>query len=137
MDEQEWDHEEESSLDESEESLACEVELEDEKLSVRGDTDHEVPPPKIRNPKRKEKSDPREEILDGMSESAPSGIEDYRLPSLELLQESDDFSYEEQRQVSPKSGYGAYVSRFGFNIAVEHIEIGPVISVGVVEAGCV
>lgn len=130
VDEQEWDHEEESSLDESEESLACEVELEDEKLSVRGDTDHEVPPPKIRNPKRKEKSDPREEILDGMSESAPSGIEDYRLPSLELLQESDDFSYEEQRQecLNKSEILRRTFRDFGFNIAVEHIEIGPVIS---------
>lgn len=135
----EWDQYEEgeegdetSSEDQGfvEEDDAYEVELEDETVSVRSDSDHDVPPPKIRAPRKREKPDPRQDLMQQMSEAAPSGVEDYRLPSVQLLEQSDDISFEEQeREVRAKAKILTDTFRdFGFNIRVTHIDTGPVIA---------
>ena len=126
--EQEWEDEDEDISED--EADSHEMELEDETVNVRNDAVHEVPSPKIRNPRKKEKSDPRRALFEEMSESMPSGIEDYHLPALELLEQSDDISFEEQeREVRNKARILTETFRdFGFNIRVTHIDTGPVIA---------
>ncbi len=125
----EWEDEveEDVALDDS---SSREIELEEETIQVRNDSVHEVSSPKVRKPRRRDKSDPRQELFDEMSESAPSGIEDYRLPRLELLEQSDDISFDEQeREVRNKAKILQETFRdFGFNIRVTHIDTGPVIA---------
>ena len=81
--------------EEVDESAVRELEVDDETVQLRNDNAHSLPGPKVRAPKRKSKNDPRRELFKDMSEAAPSGMEDYHLPSLELLQQSDEISYEE------------------------------------------
>ena len=124
---------EDSSMEEEsfvEDDEAYQIELEDQTVSVRGDSDHDVPPPKIRSPRKREKSDPRQDLMREMSEAAPSGVEDYRLPDVQLLEQSDDISFEEQeREVRAKAKILTDTFRdFGFNIRVTHIDTGPVIA---------
>lgn len=125
-DEEEWEEEEEEVA----ESPQREIELDDETVSLRSDEPHQLPQPKVKAPKRKAKSDPRQELFSNMKESAPVGTEDYRLPSLELLQQSDDICYEEQlHEVRRKAHILEETFRdFGFNIRVVEIETGPVIA---------
>ena len=125
-DEEEWEEEEEEVA----ESPQREIELDDETVSLRSDEAHQLPQPKVKAPKRKAKSDPRQELFSNMKESAPVGTEDYRLPSLELLQQSDDICYEEQlHEVRRKAHILEETFRdFGFNIRVVEIETGPVIA---------
>lgn len=135
LDEEEEEYEDEE-LDEEEELEAevddpviREIEINDEVVAVRGDEQHEVPAPKIRLPKRK-KVDERQELYDNVKESAPAGTEDYRLPPIELLEASDDISYDEQLdEVRRKAKILEATFRdFGFNIRVVEIETGPVIA---------
>lgn len=125
---QEW--EEYSDSEEDQDEHYIELEVDDEELSVRGDSDHEVPPPKIRTPRKRAKSDARRDLDAEMSESVPGGIEDYRLPAVELLEQSDDISFEEQEQEvrSKAKILTATFKDFGFNIRVTHIDTGPVIA---------
>lgn len=121
-----WDDEEDS-----EEIVSTrEVELEDETVSVRADEGHELPSPKVRAPKRKVKADPRDELFKNVRESAPEGSEDYQLPSLELLEQSDDICYDEQLTEVRRKAHilEETFKNFGFNIRVVEIETGPVIA---------
>ena len=104
------------------------LEWEDETVSVRADSEHELPAPKVRMPARKQ--DEPQQLLDIVNESAPVGTEDYRLPSLELLERSDDICYDEQlTEVRRKAKIlEATFQSFGFNIRVVEIETGPVIA---------
>ena len=65
-----------------------------------------------------------------MVEAAPAGSEDYQLPTVELLEASDDIDYEEQlSEVRRKAKIlEATFADFGFNIRVVEIETGPVIA---------
>ncbi len=128
-----WDEEEEEEVAEQPARKVApsrEVTVEDETVLLRGDEPHELPHPKVRAPKRKSKADPREELFKNMNESAPMDVQDYRLPSLELLQQSDDICYEEQlHEVRRKAHILEETFRdFGFNIRVVEIETGPVIA---------
>ena len=125
--EEEWDEEEEEEV----EQPRREVQVENETLKLRSDEPHEMPQPKVKAPKRKKPTaDANQELFKNMQESAPSGIEDYRLPSLGLLQQSDDISYEDQlHEVRRKAHILEETFRdFGFNIRVVEIETGPVIA---------
>ena len=126
------DYEDEYEEEEDEpevEPVVREIEVEGETITVRQDEEHEVPAPKIRLPKRG-KNDERQQLYDNMKESAPEGSEDYRLPSIELLEASDDISYDEQlSEVRRKAKILEATFRdFGFNIRVVEIETGPVIA---------
>lgn len=121
-----WGEEEE----ETEGSSNRDLSVDGEEVKVRKDEAHPVSHPKVKVPTRKQKNESRDELFEDMNESLPSGIEDYRLPSLELLQQSDDICYEEQlHEVRRKAHVLEETFRdFGFNIRVVEIETGPVIA---------
>lgn len=104
------------------------LETEQETLTLRGDQGHPLPAPKVRMPQRQ--ADQRQELLDAVDESMPLAAEAYMLPSLQLLERSDDISYEEQLdEVRRKARIlEATFQSFGFNIRVVEIETGPVIA---------
>ncbi len=122
---EEWEDEEEVA-----EAPTREIEIDDETVTLRQDEPHTVGEPKIRLPKPKEKRDPRQEFLNTVKESAPDGSEDYRLPSWELLQQSDDIDYEQRTQECLRTAQILVETfkHFGFNIGVGEIETGPVIT---------
>ncbi|QDT06153.1 DNA translocase FtsK [Rubripirellula lacrimiformis] len=130
-DDGDWEDEEEEPVAQS---PTREIQLEDETVTVRQDGAHEIAAPKsdpkVRAPKQKDKKDPRAEFLNNVKESAPSGLDDYTLPPLELLQQSDDVCYEDQLQeVRRKAQILEETFRdFNFNIRVVEIETGPVIA---------
>ena len=108
-----------------------EIETETEVVKLRGDEPHPVSQPKIKIPKRKtESADPRQELFDSVNESTPDGADDYVLPSLNLLQQSDDISYDDQEEDAYRTSQllEETFRQFGFNIKVSHIELGPVIT---------
>ena len=127
FDEEDFDEEWE---DEEAEPETRQLEIEHETVELRQDQGHETPKPLVRAPKRKPKTDPRQELFDNVREDAPAGSEDYQLPSLELLSQSDDISYEEQlAEVRHKAHILEETFKsFGFNIRVREIETGPVIA---------
>ena len=124
----EWDDDdaEEDSNDASEREL----DIRSEKHTVRKDESHHLPQPKVKVPKRKTKSESSENLFEDMNESLPGGMEDYRLPGIDLLEQSDDVCYEEQlHEVRRKAHVLEETFRdFGFNIRVVEIETGPVIA---------
>ncbi len=126
--EDEWDEDEYEDVEEPD--VTREVQLEDETVSLRSDPGHELPPPRVKAPRKKEDSDSRTELFQNVCETAPAGSEDYRLPSLELLEQSDDICYEEQLTEVRRKAHilEATFKNFGFNIRVVEIETGPVIA---------
>ena len=124
--EEDWDDAEE----ESEDTANRELEIHSETHNVRKDEPHNLSQPKVKVPKRKTKADSSENLFEEMNESLPGGMEDYRLPSVELLQQSDDVCYEDQlHEVRRKAHVLEETFRhFGFNIRVVEIETGPVIA---------
>ncbi|TWU60781.1 DNA translocase FtsK [Rubripirellula tenax] len=132
-DDGDWEDEEEELQAEAP-APTRDVEFEGETVTLRQDGPEDVPKPKsepkVRAPKAKAKRDPRQEFLNSVKESAPKGIEDYRLPPLELLRQSDDISYEDQLQEVRRKAHilEETFKDFGFNIRVVEIETGPVIA---------
>lgn len=121
---------EEDAEEEFDEATERELDIGNEKHTVRQDESHNLSQPKIKVPKRKTKAESSENLFEDMNESLPGGMEDYRLPSLELLEQSDDVCYEEQlHEVRRKAHVLEETFRdFGFNIRVVEIETGPVIA---------
>ncbi|CAD77244.1 MAG TPA: DNA translocase FtsK [Rhodopirellula baltica] len=118
---EEWEEEEE-------EAPTRDLEVEGEPTTLRNDSAHdESPSPTIKMPKKK---DAKQELYDSVQEGAPEGISQYHLPSLELLEGSDGFDYEEQHaEALQKSAMLQQTIRsFGFNVTVTNVEIGPVIA---------
>ncbi len=118
---EEWEEEEE-------EAPTRDLEVEGEPTTLRNDSAHEESPsPTIKMPKKK---DAKQELYDSVQEGAPEGISQYHLPSLELLEGSDGFDYEEQHaEALQKSAMLQQTIRsFGFNVTVTNVEIGPVIA---------
>lgn len=107
--------------------LETEIEIEGQQVSVRGDEPHVAPEPKIRAPKKR---DELQAVMDAVNEDLPAGVEEYRLPSVELLDEADDICYTDQTaEVRRKAKILEETFRnFGFNIRVVEIETGPVIA---------
>ncbi len=99
-----------------------------EEVMVRQDPPHPEPKVKVRTPKRV--PDERQQVFDNVSESLPEGADEYFLPSLELLTESDDICYDDQlREVRRKAQILEETFRsFGFDVRVVEIETGPVIA---------
>ncbi|MCG8650453.1 MAG: DNA translocase FtsK, partial [Pirellulales bacterium] len=129
-DDSEQEQWEDDEAEDDEEAVVREIEVGEETLSVRADREHELPKPKVKAPRKKDKSDPRKELYDNVREKAPLGVEDFQLPSLELLQQSDDISYEEQLSEVRRKALilEETFKNFGFNIRVVEIETGPVIA---------
>ncbi|QDT11515.1 DNA translocase FtsK [Planctomycetes bacterium K23_9] len=126
---------EDGEEDEEPDAVVREIEVDDEVISVRGDEAHdETPQPKIRLPRKNRKKeqqlDERQQLFASLKDSAPMGVEDYHLPNIELLEASDDISYDDQLvEVRRKARIlEATFKDFGFNIRVVEIETGPVIA---------
>jgi len=113
--------------EETTEPVTRELEIEGEAVTLRSDEAHEVPEPKIRVPKKR---DELQAIKDAVSEDLPEGADEYRLPSVELLDDSDDICYDDQTaEVRRKARIlEETFKNFGFNIRVVEIETGPVIA---------
>ena len=138
-DEEEYEEEGEEEVDddeseEEEEAVVRELTVGDEELSVRGDSSHDEPPaPKIKLPRKRKLSEAenaKQALYANVKENAPGGIEDYQLPSIELLEASDDFNHDEQLiEVRRKARIlQETFKHFNFNIRVVEIETGPVIA---------
>ncbi len=107
--------------------IVRELEVEGEDLALRGDEAHEPPAIKIKIPKKRQEL--QAEIA-AAAEEFPEDLDGYRLPSLELLDESEDFSYEDREvEVNQKAEQliNAFKS-FGINIDVTDADTGPVIT---------
>lgn len=133
--EEEWEYEDEE--EEVAEAPTREVEVAGKKLTLRKDEPHPTPEapamdnePNVRPPKKKERRDPREEFLRSVKESAPDGSEDYVLPPITLLSQSDEIDFEEQTQECYRKAkiLQDTFRDFGFNIKVVDVETGPVIA---------
>ncbi|MGV3485772.1 MAG: DNA translocase FtsK, partial [Planctomycetaceae bacterium] len=107
--------------------IVREISLEGEDLTLRGDEPHEGPAFKIKVPKKR---DELQAVFDAVREDLPESVDEYRLPSLELLDESDDICFEDQTvEVRRKAKILEQTFKnFGFNIRVVEIETGPVIA---------
>ncbi|HUP79751.1 MAG TPA: DNA translocase FtsK, partial [Pirellula sp.] len=92
-----------------------------------------------RVPNRKSKPEPKEQTPESLPEDSlahlddtklPEGSEEYVLPGLDLLTESDEVSYDEQTEEVKKKAkvLEQTFANFGFNIKVVEIETGPVIA---------
>jgi DNA segregation ATPase FtsK/SpoIIIE, S-DNA-T family len=105
-----------------------ELKIEGEKITARADESHEVREPRVRN--RATKKDERD-TLDHLDDTRlPEGAEEYVLPGVDLLAESDSVCYDEQAvEVRRKAKILEQTFLdFGFNVRVVEIETGPVIA---------
>ena len=103
---------------------------------LRADPSHGAssPEPRIRNSKNRKKEEEDQErnsLYNSLNDTKlPAGSEEYVLPSVELLAEGDDFSYDEQTEEVKRKArvLEQTFANFGFNIRVVEIETGPVIA---------
>jgi len=129
-------HSEEEDNADQEDAEAYEEEAEDEledEPQTRVDEPEDVPVPiKTRTTKRQQSSDARESVISELNKAADGNDEPkhYELPPIELLIESDEFSFDEQeREVRKKARLiEKTFDSFGFNVRVVEIETGPVIA---------
>lgn len=143
-DEGEYDDAEEDEIHSEEEEPEEIVEPEPKKkrsLTIRSDATHiEERVPKIKTGQSKKKEPPPEEVpaeedpADSLQEmddtKLPEGTEEYALPGLDLLTESDDISYDEQTEEVKRKAkvLEQTFANFGFNVRVVEVETGPVIA---------
>ncbi|MCU0709140.1 MAG: DNA translocase FtsK [Pirellula sp.] len=144
----------EADSDDESEDFEFEEESEDEEIPaagrlpgrstlIRADDAHESRDsgPKVHNKKnrandkaaadRASSEAEKEELYNELNDTKlPEGSEEYILPSLELLTEGDDFSYDEQTEEVKRKArvLEQTFANFGFNIRVVEIETGPVIA---------
>lgn len=108
------------------------LQVDDEEVQARADSEHNIPGPRVKN--RDGKKAERKAAMDSLGNlddtRLPEGAEEYVLPGLELLQESDDVDYESQAiEVRRKAKILEKTFQdFGFNVRVVEIETGPVIA---------
>lgn len=95
---------------------------------TREDEEHEGPGPRVRNKSVRKKEKDSLEHLDDTK--LPEGTEEYVLPGIDLLTESEDICYDEQAvEVRRKAKILEQTfADFGFNVKVVEIETGPVIA---------
>ncbi|GAB5405995.1 MAG: DNA translocase FtsK [Aureliella sp.] len=111
-----------------------EVAVEGELIQTRADEAHEsAPEPKIKLPKDKKTkaAEVEEDSLAMLDDTRlPDGAEEYVLPSIDLLLESEDVDFERQAvEVRRKAKILEKTFKdFGFNVRVVEIETGPVIA---------
>ncbi len=87
--------------------------------------------PRVRNKKKKPAAKPEDDSLEHLDDtSLPEGTEEYVLPGVDLLTESDDINFEDQAiEVRRKAKIlEKTFADFGFNVRVVEIETGPVIA---------
>lgn len=119
--------------DDQEQSLD-EATTESGKLRADGSHGQQASGPRIRNSKNRKKDEEEEErnsLYNSLNDTKlPAGSEEYVLPSVELLAEGDDFSYDEQTEEVKRKArvLEQTFANFGFNIRVVEIETGPVIA---------
>ncbi|MEM6688335.1 MAG: DNA translocase FtsK [Planctomycetota bacterium] len=154
IDEAEWEEGseyEEEEFEPQDDSSYRDLEYEGDEIELRQDEPHsdedlleppseahasseirvKVPEPKSASQgKKTAKSGENDNLDEQIRESAPEDFGDYRLPALELLQQSDDISYEDQLiEVRRKALLLEQAFRnFDLNIKVVEIETGPVIA---------
>ena len=96
----------------------------------------EIPKPhfKIRKPKAKPEKEPseREVVMNQLNAAVDSiaPIEDYELPSIQLLENSKEVPFEQQKREALKKAEILEMTckQFGYDVKVVEIETGPVIS---------
>lgn len=133
----EEDYEEELEHEEDVASEVRELELNGEVVQLRADDPHvvseEPPPPRVKPPKQR-KEDEAKRNRDALAHlddtKLPAGAEEYVLPGLDLLLESDDIDFESQTiEVRRKAKILEKTFKdFNLNIKVVEIETGPVIA---------
>nr|WP_235934787.1 DNA translocase FtsK [Candidatus Laterigemmans baculatus] len=104
------------------------VEMADETKKIRQDEEHSSTELKIRNPAKRK--DERQQLYDSLQDELPADADDYVLPPIDMLIESDEICYEDQaKEVRRKATILEQTFKnFGFNIRVVEIETGPVIA---------
>jgi len=109
------------------ESPVRELTVEGVKIIARADEAHDVREPRVRNRSTKKGERDTLEHLDDTR--LPEGAEEYVLPGVDLLSESDAVCYDEQAvEVRRKAKILEQTFLdFGFNVRVVEIETGPVI----------
>lgn len=120
--------EEEEYEEEEDEAETRELEVDGEVKILRKDAEHTGAELKIRTPSKRK--DERQQLHDSMQEELPEGTDDYLLPPVDLLIQSDDICYDKQAdEVRRKASILEQTFKnFGFNIRVVEIETGPVIA---------
>lgn len=131
---EEEEYEEEEEIDEEVEEELDEEEEADEEVPITRVDKPESEPVSVRNrnSKKQQQDDARKSVMSQL-DSAANGRENpknYELPPIELLIESDDFSFEEQEKEVRKKAKVLEKTflNFGFNVKVVEIETGPVIA---------
>ncbi|MEM7557879.1 MAG: DNA translocase FtsK 4TM domain-containing protein [Planctomycetota bacterium] len=131
------DHEEEDSEDAYEDDIDAEhreLESDNDTLQLRHDQPHVEPPAAPVKVKRKQRPKPEAQPDDPLAHLddtvLPPGAEEYVLPGIDLLLESDDIDFEHQaNEVRRKAKILEKTFKdFGFNVRVVEIETGPVIA---------
>ncbi len=108
-----------------------EVQMENEVVQVRADVPQEAQGPRV---KRRKLKDEKKAALDSLASlddtRLPEGSEEYVLPGIDLLTESDEIDFETQTvEVKRKAKILEKTFQdFGFNVRVVEIETGPVIA---------
>ena len=127
--------EEEVEEEEAAESEHRDIDVQEETVHLRADQPHAetgAVPVKVKSPKsKKTSSPPPEDTLANMDDTKlPLGAEEYVLPGIDLLLESDDIDFEFQAvEVRRKAKILEKTFKdFGFNVRVVEIETGPVIA---------
>ncbi len=127
--------EEGEEAEEASESPVREVEVHGKKIIAREDEAHEGEGPRVTNRRTKSQADrDKKEARDSLDHlddtKLPEGTEEYVLPGIELLTESEDVSYDEQEfEVRRKAKIlEQSFAHFGLNVRVVEIETGPVIA---------
>ncbi|MBB3204701.1 S-DNA-T family DNA segregation ATPase FtsK/SpoIIIE [Rhodopirellula rubra] len=124
---EEEEYEEEEYVEEAPEPVTRELEYEDEVHALRNDEAHEeTPEPNIQIPRKK---DMRAQLDDAVQDTSDD-LTDYHLPSLELLESSDGFDYDEQEAEARRKAIllQETICNFGCNVRVTDIQLGPVIA---------
>ncbi len=124
---------EDESLDDMEEQspepppVTREVKVEGEDLTLRSDPSHASPALKVKVPKKKQELQAE---INADADEFPDDLDSYRLPSIELLEESEDFSYDEREaEINNKAEHLINsFKNFGINIDVVDADTGPVIT---------
>ena len=118
----------EDEEEEAEEAEIRELEVDGEVKILRKDGEHTGAELKIRTPAKRK--DERQQLHESMQEDLPEGTDDYILPPVDLLIQSDDVSYDKQADEVRRKALilEQTFKNFGFNIRVVEIETGPVIA---------
>lgn len=109
-----------------------ELVVEEETVNLRLDPPHEETPeqhePNVKT--KKNRKAPTDSLTDAMREQMPEGADDYMLPAVTLLDESDDICYDDQLvEVRRKARLLEQAfADFNLNVRVKEIETGPVIA---------